>query len=102
MEQVEIYHCHIFEANNVKLDGAKSLEDKKVELLNNLMRCALPDELLECYARTHPYLWQRINKDMFKRLTVVANTHELKLITTVLGKFDRIISLISGMCHCSC
>jgi hypothetical protein len=93
--QVENYHCHLFDYGEITRFPLKNLREQKLNLLKKMMVYLPPNELLERYTRAHPYLWQRLNVGMFKRLHLAADKKQIKQLLFIEEHFDNMISILS-------
>lgn len=93
--QLEKYHCHIFSHDEITGVSIKDIPEQKLNLMKMLMSYNLPEELISRYTRTHPYLWQRLNKEMIRRLNLAANDTQLKQLSIVEAQFENIITSLS-------
>ena len=86
---IENFHVHLFEFNNVMF-----VEDfnTKSLLIRAEMMCVEPSkELISRYNRSHQYLYQRINTNIFEKLYLMAENSEVCLVDRFEKQFDIII-----------
>lgn len=62
-----------------------------------LMSIPPPNELVKRYERSHQYLHQNINKNMFHKLYIVCSDCEVEMIKKFEKKSDKIVSIIQTL-----
>jgi hypothetical protein len=95
--QVEQYHCHVFSYGPLSKVSAKKVALMKLEMTKTIMAYDPPKNFLDRYTRSHPALWQRINKDMIRRLALASNDNQLKQLRLFEGNIEEIVSGLSRL-----
>jgi len=92
------FHCNLYDYSNTSTLEPSLFKAKNIEIRLQLMSVRPVEEILKRYSRSHPFLWQRLDKQMFKKLYVVTNDDEqLALIKSFDESFDKIIAVLRNL-----
>lgn len=98
VDQIENYHCHLFEWTGIKELSPSELGMKRQEIAERLLSCEPPKTLLERYSRSRPMLGQRLNNNMVARLRLVtSNSKQLEQLTVLEQKFQQLRSRLQSL-----
>lgn len=74
--QVGRFHCHVFDLPGGGRIARAEARAAVQAVVDRLVAVEPPKALVKRYSRTHPYLWQRFDKNLFNRLGLAAEEPE--------------------------
>jgi hypothetical protein len=92
--EIERYHCHVFAWDEVSTFPVKDFKGARMAILGKLMAYAPPEELIERYSNSHPYLWQRLNENVIYRLRNVASSQQMGSLSRFENNYKAIASVL--------
>lgn len=96
--QVDNYHCHLFEWTGAKELSPSELGVKRQEVAVWLISYEPPRALVERYTRSRPLLGQRLSNNMISRLHLVtSNPQQLEQLTVLEQKFHQLRSRLQSL-----
>lgn len=93
--EVQGYICHVFSLD--ELAPVKQLVKAQHRLSGLLMETQLPNSFFDSYARTHPFLWQRLERDVVDQLRSFASEKDQEILTTFGTVFPELISVLEKL-----
>jgi len=90
-------HCHVFDITNHELVSSKQALNYKNTINEQILALTPPKMLVGRYKRSKAFLWERIDKDMLKRLQVVANEKSKDIIQEVEASLSSIKAVIQKL-----
>ena len=94
---VEGFHCHLFELPEHSLADNGQFMEKKDELLKTFALVKLPKGLVQIYRSTHRLLHERFSQEVFDRVCIAADEHELQIVKQFAYEFENIAHYIKQL-----
>lgn len=73
---VDGLHCHAFLWSGLERLAPSDVGAAVSDIMKRLLEVEPPPELVARYGRSHPYLWRRLDRSLFTRLHLVAESAE--------------------------
>lgn len=74
--RVSEFHCHVFDWSGLMRVPPSEVGAATIKVIRKLLEVELPSELVARYGRSHPYLWRRLDRSHWNRLSLIADTDE--------------------------
>lgn len=92
------FHCHGFQCSGLRRVPPAEVAVAVSNMMKRLLEAEPPPDLAARYERSHPYLWQRIDRRTFARLLLPAERPEQREAVMALDSaWDEICAVLRGL-----
>jgi hypothetical protein len=92
---VDDFHCHAFRWSGLERIPPAEVGAAVSNIMKRMLEVEPPPDLVARYGRSHPYLWQRLDRSLFTRLLLVAEgAEQRKQIGDLDASWDEICRVL--------
>ncbi len=94
---IEECHCHLYEYIDLSPFSVDNYKEKQLDIYTKMLFFSPVPELLKQYERTHPFIYQRLNQNIFYKLYIVTNEEDVYVIKKFEKYYESILLKLEFM-----